>query len=203
MKSPFVAGVFVGLAVGAGATFLAVSKPWQGEAEESVAVVELDAGVSDETGTQKGKRKRRRRAKGKTNAAGLQIIDERVELSAADRKMVWRGPAVRKSAQAMDFNSSGEARSLRQDEINQGVAAREGKLSRCIGDARGQAELAAKITLKFLVSGEGNATKVRVRAPSYLIKHGLYDCFGRVVRGMNFPSTGGETVVTLPFDLSF
>lgn len=199
--------MFVGLAIGSGATFLAVTTPWQGdESSVEVAQSEIDGGpIEESVGKVKKRRGKRRRRGGDKdqNESGLQQIDERIELSAADRKMVWRGPAVSKSTQAMDFNGGGESRSLTQGEISQGISPRQNKLSRCIGDARGQAELAAKLTLKFLVPGQGRATKVRVRAPSYLQKHGLYDCVSGVVRSMNFASTGGETVVTLPFELSY
>ena len=184
--------------------FMALETPWKSEAVVVTAVESADAGVAEENaGARKGKRRRRRGKASANNPDGLQAIDERVQLSAADRKMVWRGPAVAKSKQAVDFQSAGESRSLTQGEINGGIGPGQNKLGRCIADARGQAELAAKITLKFLVAGQGRATKVRVRAPSYLLKHGLYECASRAVKSMRFPATGGETVVTLPFDLSF
>lgn len=171
-----------------------------------VASAELDAGP-EETTNGKGKRKRRgkRRRRGGKQVAGngsgeLQVIDERILLTPADRKMVWRGPAVRLPEKNVDFGSGGDGRSLDQSEINASVRGGQGAVVRCIADARGQAELVASIKLKFLVES-GRVGKVRVQAPSYLIKNGLYDCAVRAVRSMSFPNTGGATVVTVPLDL--
>lgn len=117
--------------------------------------------------------------------------------------MSWRGPKIVPPDKNMDFESGGGGRVLDQSEIDDGVTRGQNKLMSCIADARGQAELAATITLKFLVNSEGRATKVRVRAPSYLLKNGLYDCASSSIRSMNFPGTGAATVVTVPLDLSF
>ena len=65
------------------------------------------------------------------------------------------------------------------------------------------AELAATITLKLLVSDRGSVSKLRVQAPNYLLKNGLYECASRSARGMRFPATGAATLVTVPFDLSY
>lgn len=183
--------------------FLALEKPWASE-EKVAEAPEIDAGAEEEDGTP-GKRKKRRGKKGSRagKEVGLQVIDERIELSAADRKMVWRGPAVSLPERNLDMGSDDGGRSLDQSEINQAVSGGQNALMRCIADARGQAELAAGITIKFLVEGNGGIGKIRVHAPSYLLKNGLYACAGEAVRKMRFPSTGAPTVVTVPLDLSY
>lgn len=204
MASAFANGLVVGLLVGSAATFVALEKPWQ-RGKDEVSEVSIDAGVelaADDTKGKRGKRGRRGR-RGQGDKVEMQVIDERVQLSAADRKMVWRGPAVALPESSVDFSGGGGGRSLDQGEINDAVRARSSTISQCIADARGQAELAAQITLKFLVNGKGGVDKIRVHAPSYLLKNGLYDCAGSAVRRMPFPATGGHTVVTVPFDLSY
>lgn len=204
MSSSFVLGIALGIAVGAGGTYLALEKPWVGESK-AVAVTEVDAGPSEEAPTP-GKRRGKRRKKGqRANAedVGLEVIDERVQLSASDRKVIWKGPAVVLPERNLDMSSGGGGRSLDQGEISNAVSGGQRGLMKCIADARGQAELAATITLKFLVNGDGSIGKLRVRAPSYLIKNGLHTCSGQAVRKMRFPSTGAATVVTVPLDLSY
>ncbi|MCP4447247.1 MAG: hypothetical protein GY811_18150 [Myxococcales bacterium] len=204
MSSSFVLGIGLGLVLGTAGTYLALEKPW-GSESEAVAVAQPDAGPVEEK-TSGGKRRGKRRGKKGRRAGkevGLQEIDERVQLTAADRKMVWQGPAVNLPERNLDMSSGGGGRSLEQGEISSAVNGGQNALMRCIADARGQAELAANITLKFLVNGNGGIGKVRVRAPSYLLKNGLYPCAGKAIRGMRFPSTGAATVVMVPLDLSY
>ena len=170
-----------------------------------VAQAQVDAGAADEAepgGKRHGKR-RNRDNKRAGKEVGLQEIDERVQLTAADRTMVWKGPTVSLPERNLDMSTGGGGRSLDQGEISQAVRGGQKALMSCIAEARGQAELAAKITLKFLVNGDGGIGKMRVQAPSYLLKNGLYACAGQAVRSMRFPSTGAATVVTVPLDLSY
>ena len=205
VNSSFVLGTALGLILGAGGTYAALEKPWASD-KSVVAQVSMDAGATEELDTGKGKRHRRRGRKGNRRAgkeAGLQVIDERIQLTAADRKMVWKGPAVALPERNLDLSSGGGGRSLEQSEISQAVGHGQDALVSCIAKARGQAELAANITIKFLVNGDGGIGKLRVRAPSYLLQHGLYPCASSAVRKLRFPSTGAATVVTVPLDLSF
>lgn len=194
----------LGLVVGGAGTYAAIEKPWQDQGE-TVATAELDAGTeAEDSGKERKKRRKRgKRGQGGDGPAELQEIDERITLTAADRSMVWRGPKIVLPEKNMDFSSGGGGRNLNQGEISQAVNGGQKRLMSCIAEARGQAELAAKITLKILVEGNGNASKVRVQAPSYLMKHGLYPCATSAARAMNFPGTGAATIVTVPLDLSF
>lgn len=203
MQSPFVVGLALGVALGGAGTYVALEKPW-GSSDDEVASVTLDAGAGDELDEgSKGRKKRRRRGRRANGDVALQEIDERIQLTAADRKMVWRGPKIVLPEKNMDFAGGGGGRTLDQGEINQGVTGGQKRLMSCIAEARGQAELAANITLKFLINGDGGANKIRVQAPSYLLKHGLYECATSTVRSMRFPGTGAATLVTVPFDLSY
>ncbi len=201
--SSFVVGLTLGVLLGGAGAYAALEKPWARNDAPVVASVVFDAGPEEEVG-KKGKRRRRGRKGDRAGKeAGLQVIDERVQLTAADRKVIWKGPAVSLPERNLDMSSGGGGRSLNQSEISQAVNGGQNALMRCIADARGQAELAANITLKFLVNGQGGVGKIRMRAPSYLIKNGLYSCAGKAIRRMRFASTGAATVVTVPLDLSY
>jgi hypothetical protein len=202
VQSSFVLGLAVGVALGGAGTYAALEKPWAGGGDE-VAGVEMDAGIGEPDDSAKGKKKRRKRGRRGNGEVELQEIDERIQLTAADRKMVWRGPKIVLPEKNMDFASGGGGRNLDQSEISDGVTGGEKRLMSCIAEARGQAELAANITLKFLVNDHGGVGKVRVQAPSYLLKNGLYNCATSAVRAMRFPGTGAATVVTVPLDLSY
>jgi hypothetical protein len=203
VQSSFVAGLALGIALGGAGTYAALEKPWA--SGDEVAAVEIDAGPANPAGDDsKGHKKRRKRGRrGSHGQVELQEIDERIQLTAADRKMTWRGPKIVLPEKNMDFESGGGGRNLDQSEINDGVTGGQQRLMSCVAEARGQAELAANITLKFLVSAEGRATKLRLQAPSYLLKNGLYECAGAAVRSMRFPGTGAATIVTVPLDLSY
>lgn len=201
-------GLAIGAAVGAGGAYLALEKPWSSPPAQAGSA-QPDAGPGDEvadtdrgTRGKRGKRGKRNRARADGEAA-LQEIDERVQLTAADRTMVWRGPVIAAPDSAVDFGGEGGGRRLSDDEINTGVRSGQSAMVGCIAEARGQAELAAKIILKMLVSDRGSVSKLRVQAPGYLLKNGLYECASRATGKMRFPATGAATLVTVPFDLSY
>lgn len=193
----FLAGAIVGAMVGAGGVYAALEKPWQAGAAE---VAEPDAGAQAEEPTRK---KQRRRRKGRRHERRHELVGDVIpELSARDRELVWRGPAVSLPERDMDFGAGGGGRPLDQGEIDRGISSRRDRVIDCIASARGNAELRASITLKFLVGEDGSVGPVRLRAPRYLFDQGLQSCATRAVRGMRFPGTGAATVVTLPLDLS-
>jgi hypothetical protein len=202
VNSSFLGGLALGLVIGAGGIFALLEKPWA--SGEEVQAATMDAGSPDDLDEPKKNKKRRgKRRRAGSGSGELQEIDERVQLTAADRQLVWRGPKIVAPNKDVDFGEGGDGRSLDDSEIDQGIQPKQDKFVSCIADARGQAELAANITLKLLVNGKGGVQKVRVRAPSYLLKHGLYDCATEVARTMRFPASGAPTVVTVPFNLSF
>ena len=197
----------VGLAVGAGGMYLGLERPWAtGDSASAVA----DAGPGGDkvaSGKKRKKRKKRKRRKSGSGSGGegteeqLGIAGDDIPvLTAADRKLVWRGDAVELPQRDVDFGSGGGGRALDQSEINEGIATGSSAVVRCIGEARGYAEISATITAKFLVEG-GRPTKVRVRAPQYLMDHGFASCARKAVKQLRFANTGVATVVAVPFDL--
>lgn len=190
-------GLLIGMLTGGGAVYLALEQPWQGNA---VSDNSPDAGVEVAV---KGKKKPRRPRKRRPRPGGDAIPD----LTTADRKMMWKGEAVKLPARSVDFagdgaDSAGNAgRPLSGSEINQALQGQSSQMIACITQARGNAELQAKITLKMLVDGTGRVKKARVRAPAYLFAHGFYACARKAARAFRFPATGGHTVVDAPFDL--
>ena len=174
-------GLLVGAAVGAGGVYLGLERPWQGG--ETAAISSGDAGPE---AVAKKRKKRKRRNKRRKRSGGGEILgDPIVELTAADRKLVWRGPRI----------------ALDQGEIDAGIATRSDAIVDCIAEARGYAELSATITLEALVEGTGRVSRSRVRAHQYLMDNGLAKCIQREAKAMRFAATGAQTVVSVPFNL--
>lgn len=196
----FWVGLLVGALLGGGGVYLGLTQPWTGSGETAEAAADAGPEVVASKGKKRGKKKRRKKRRGRGN--GNEILgDPIVVLSAADRKLVWRGPKVALAARDMDFGSDDEGRSLTQSEIDSGISSRSSAIIECIKDARGNAELASTIILKALVGGNGRVSRARVKAPRYLIENGLARCMQREAKSMSFAATGAQTVVSVPFDL--
>ena len=191
-------GLLVGAAVGAGGVYLGLERPWQGG--ETAAISSGDAGPE---AVAKKRKKRKRRNKRRKRSGGGEILgDPIVELTAADRKLVWRGPRIALDDREMDFGAGGDGgRALDQGEIDAGIATRSDAIVDCIAEARGYAELSATITLEALVEGTGRVSRSRVRAHQYLMDNGLAKCIQREAKAMRFAATGAQTVVSVPFNL--
>lgn len=193
-------GIAVGALLGGGGVYLGIERPWEGG--EASAAVAADAGVEPVARAGDGNKRRKKRRKRSGGGNGSEVLgDPIVELSAADRQLVWNGPGVALSPRDVDMGSADEGRSLDQGEIDQAVAASADAIVDCIKDARGNAELAATITMKALVEGTGRVSKVRVRAPRYLIENGVASCIRSEANAMRFAATGAQTVVSVPFNL--
>ena len=198
MKS-FWVGLWVGALLGSGGVYLGLTQPWAGS-KEIIAVAE-DAGPETVASTGKKKRNKQRRKPRRDGHDNEILGDPIIELSAADRKLVWKGPKPELAPRDMDFGSNDEGRSLSQSEIDNGISSRSSAIVDCIADARGNAELASTITLEALVEGNGRVSRARVKAPRYLIENGVAPCMQREAKSMSFTATGGQTVVSVPFDL--
>ncbi len=193
----FFVGLLVGVFGGAGGVYVALEKPWQ---SEPVVSVGQDAGVAARrTGKKRRRRKRRRGARGARET--YRVTDKPPELSAADRKLVWRGGPVRLPSQSVDFAADEGARSLSSSEINGVIRRRSGGVLDCIKKSRGAAQLSSSVTLKMLVDGTGAVKKVAVRGPAYLFAHGFSSCARAAARRMRYPGHGKYTVVTAPYTL--
>jgi hypothetical protein len=182
--------------------YLGLHPPWRhASVPPTIAVAPVavvDAGVAPSK-----KKKGRRIASTSTEAGQVEReIDDDVALTAADRKMEWRGDAVAVPARTLDMASGDEARQLDDGEIASGVNGGSNAMIACIKDAAGGAPLSGEVTVQMLVGGDGRVTKVRLRAAAYLHEHGLTACGRRAARSFDFPATGLPTVVTAPFFLN-
>ena len=203
----FVLGLICGALIGAGGMWY-----MQQLAPEKPAVAIADTPQPSETRKSRKSRKRRgkkrRRAKNRAHvdapvadAPDEPLLDTPVApvLSNADRAQVWRGDRVSIGKREVDGDSN--SRGLTEAEIERGVGPKSSAFVQCIHQARGDAELAAPVKVKFKVTGGGQISAVRVRAPKYLVDHGLLRCVRGVTRGTHFTKTGAPTVVELPFSV--
>jgi hypothetical protein len=209
-------GLAIGLVIGAAAMYLGVEQPWRGSAAATPAAVQPDAATGSGSAVAKGKKKRKGRRV--ANAPGGGQIDddgaldteetepevaEPIALSAADRKLEWRGDEVSLPPKTFDMGdgAADTARSLDDGEIGAAISRRGSGVIDCIVRAATGTDLVATVTLKMAVSGDGKVGKVRVQAPHYLFEQGLYACAKRAAQRFDFPATGAPTLVTAPFEL--
>ena len=206
----FFLGVILGVFLGGAGVYGWLEQPWQAWlADEQVSTP--DAGVEtagkDEPGKQRKRRRGRRAGAGAEGGGGVEggaDVEAEVEiptLTEADRALVWKGDTVALPPRQIDMSSDSESRPLDSGEINSVLRAHSGPMIDCIAEARGEAELDARIQVEMLVNGDGQATKMRVRAPAYLFAHGFHACARKAMLGLRFPATGGHTVVSAPYDL--
>jgi hypothetical protein len=191
----FVAGLAVGAAIGAAATWLAMARPWRTAPAPAVAAA-IDAGADQG----KAPAKRGKRGKRGGAVAGNDEPSAPV-LTAGDRGFAWRGPAIAAPDRAIDLGADDDARPLTSGEINDVAQRGGGAIVACVDDAVAGASLTGEVRLQLLVSGEGAVEKVRVGAPRWLLEHGVVDCAAGAARRLRFPATGAPTVVDLPFHL--
>jgi hypothetical protein len=128
-------------------------------------------------------------------------VDEEIVLTEADKRLEWRGDTVTLPPRTLDMERGDDGRPLDDGEIQGGIANGSGPVIGCIKDATAGAAISAQVTVQMLVGADGNVSKVRVRAPSWLHEHGLLACARRAARSMPFPATGAPTVVTAPYHL--
>jgi hypothetical protein len=203
----FALGLLLGVLLGGAGVYAWLEKPWQAWLASDVAAAP-DAGVDTAAAVSSGGKRKRRRGRragagaGADNGAEIADVDEEIPtLTDADRALVWKGDAVALPPRQLDMASSDASRPLDGSEINGVIRSQSQPMVDCIAEARGNAELDARITAEMLVNGQGQVTKLRVRAPAYLFAHGFYACARRALTSLRFPATGAPTVVTAPYDL--
>ena len=192
-------GLILGALLGGGGTYLALERPWAGEPVAAAA----DAGpeVVDSGKGKKGKRRKKGRKRKPSDVEIALTGDDIPDLSAADRKLMWKGDAVSLPGQSVDMGSDDGGRPLNGSEIRSTIDSQSGGILGCITTSRGNAPLKATIKAKMLVDGGGQVKKSRFQAPRYLFDHGFYGCARKAASGLRFPATGGFTVVEVPYDL--
>ena len=203
----FFLGVILGAILGGAVVYGWLERPWQAWlADEQVATPDAGAETAgkEEPGKQRKRRRGRRAGAGAGAEGSADVADVGVEiptLTEADRALVWKGDTVALPPRQIDMSSDSESRPLDSGEINSVIKAQSGPMIDCIAEARGEAELDARIQVELLVNGDGQPTKMRVRAPAYLFAHGFQACARKAMLGLRFPATGGHTVVSAPYDL--
>jgi len=124
-----------------------------------------------------------------------------IQLKPGDEKMVTQGDALGRP-ERIDLSKSGDEGELAQEEIDRVIRAANGSFERCITDAVGDAPLEkALINVGLRVEKSGGVSRVRVEAPALMQRNGLTRCMRGVATSLRFPSSGGASVVTYPFDL--
>jgi hypothetical protein len=195
--------------------YLGLLRPWQREAAPTAQPVVAPPGSEP---PRKGSSKRRRTGRPGRSDVGNDGSGEggsgwsdgegaieapAIVLTAADRRVVWRGAEVTLPAAHHDFSAGASSeRALSDDEIAGTVRAQSKAVVDCLVTAAAGTDLRATVTLQLLVNGNGRVTTHRVQAPQYLFEHGLDGCAERALARWRFPAVGGFTVVTAPFDLS-
>ncbi|WP_428267588.1 hypothetical protein [Haliangium sp.] len=194
----FFLGLLVGTALGAAGAYAWLERPWLSEPGPALA----DAGAQADQPARKQRKRRGRRGRGNRGGeAGETGGDPVPVLSEADRRLVWKGDQVALPPRQVDFGAGTDGRPLSGDEINRVLRAQSGAIQGCIAEARGDAELEARIVLEMLVDGTGAVGARRIQAPAYLFAHGLYPCARQAAGRLRFPATGAPTVVTAPYNL--
>jgi len=200
-------GIVIGLIVGAGGMYLALRPPGSGGTATDLApegpvaiAAPNDAGVPA-----KPAKKKRRRPGTPTSTPGAEDFEETEAepppLTAAERRLEWRGDDVTLPATRIDMGAGGEARPLEDDEINATINSQAGGVRDCVVQGATGTDLRATITVKLVVDGNGRVTKSKLHAPRYLFDKGLLTCVQRALKSMKFPATGAPTAVTLPVSL--
>lgn len=204
-------GIVIGLVLGAGAMYLVLRPPWGGAPVSAPHDAGTIATAPPDAGTPGKRKKRRRRHAGTVAAPGgpdtadtgddFEETDPMPVLTAADRRLEWRGDDVKLPAQRLDMAGGAEARSLDDGEINTTISRQSGPVRDCVIQGATNTDLRATITVDFIVDGSGRVTKSRLQAPHYLFEQGLLNCAQRALGRLKFPSTGAPTKVTFPINL--
>ncbi len=188
--------------------YLALQQPWRASAVDEVAADARIADPAPAPTTKPGKRRpRSRRPDAPAANDGGELADSGledtapVELSAADRRLVWRGDAVALPPASHDFSKEDSGRALTDAEIDAVVRSNSRAVIDCLARAATGTDLRTPVTLQLLVDGRGRVTRHRVHAPQYLFAQGVAECVAEGLRAWRFPATGAPTVVTAPFEL--
>jgi hypothetical protein len=189
--------------------YLGLRPPWRG-GPTTVATATPDA--ADSVGS--GSAKKKKKGKGRRTAGGGtdpgqgddggdygEETEPPIVLTAADRKLEWRGDEVGLPPKVFDMDDGKEARSLDDGEISSTISRRGGGVIDCIVRGATNTDLVATVTLKLAVGGDGKVNKVKVQAPHFLFEQGLLACARRAAAKFDFPATGAATLVTAPFEL--
>jgi hypothetical protein len=200
----FLAGLALGIALGAGGMYLA-NRPPEAPPATSQPVVTTPPSVP-EKGKKKGKKKGNN---GSPTSPGDEAApdtegepDEPVPvLSAADLAPSAQGDTLSPRPQSLDFDRDSEAHELGEGEINAVFRGSSSSLTACINEARGAAQLSGDVKFGVVIGPDGRVVKSRVEAPSYLLRQGLAGCARPVLATLRFPAPGRDVVASKSYSL--
>lgn len=95
----------------------------------------------------------------------------------------------------------GQGHELDQDAIDRVFRPVQAAVVACIDAARGEAELTGRVELAFRIQQSGAVSGVRLEAPSYLVRRGLYGCVRPIVAPLQFPPSSRSQIVRYPFTI--
>jgi hypothetical protein len=197
--------------------YLALRPPW---ASHSTAPVEAPVVAQAGSGSGSAKPKKHGHAGGGHRRGGGNVVSgddpswtggddttaepepQLVKLSPGDRALEWRGDDTTKPPQSIDMAGGGESRTLDDGEIQSVISSQSGPTQSCVMQAATNTDLNGTITVRMIVDGKGNVTKVKVQAPHYMFEHGALGCIQGAVKRMHFPAVGQYTLVTMPINFS-
>jgi hypothetical protein len=143
-------------------------------------------------------KERRHRAR---HASGDSPAAPEIHLQPGDEKMTAEGDALGRP-ERIDLSETSDAKELSQEDLDQTFHPASPRIEKCITDALGDAPLdAGRVEVGFRVEKSGAVSRVRVEAPALLQHQGLTRCVRGAVTSLHFPSSGGASVVTYPFEL--
>lgn len=159
-------------------------------------------------GKKRKRRRRRRRRRGRrrrNKGVAAATSDAPKTPSAAERKMVSKGPSLR-STDYIDMKNpkkgGGGGRELSTAEVTRVFRRLDRRIIACIDKARGDYDFrGGRVSVGFRLERSGHVKKVRVKAPALLQKKGLTRCVVPLVRGLRFPRSSRALVMTYPFRL--
>ncbi len=123
-----------------------------------------------------------------------------IHLKPGDEKMIAEGDALGRP-ERIDL-SEPDAKELSQDDLDQVFHPASSRIEKCITEALGDAPLeSGRVEVGFRVEKSGQVSRLRVEAPALLQHQGLAHCVRSTVTALHFPSSGGASVVTYPFEL--
>lgn len=186
----FLAGVSVGLVVGAAAMAIALWPRRPGDRASS------ESGTSKAGPAKTGARSAARRARPADTGGDAPPI-----LAPGDEAMAAEGDALRPRARAVDLGAGGDERNFGSSDIDEALRPRSDAILECISSARGAAVLRGRVRFGLVVAPDGRVVQTRVEAPRYLLRRGLSACVRPELSALRFPAAGRDSVVTIPFDL--
>jgi hypothetical protein len=202
----FLGGLVVGLILGAGGylgyqQYRASSDPCLGHCGVGSSCIEGVCMVLEQEPEQKRRKRRRRRGRRRRRASAADQQDLLIP-SAADLKPATRGPSLRGTDYVDLGDEDPAARELSTSEIDARVRRIDHKIVGCIDMARGDYRIdSGKVTVGFRIERSGRIKKVRVTAPSLLMRAGLHGCVKPLLGALRFGPTTRSVVMTYPFSL--